>query len=155
MSGSKNQVALEKELEQLVSINEAVGAIIKTIKKTQGNLKKIDESTENADKLLTQWIRILSQANFTKETLQNPHWNGNIDLEDDSLDAKLTREQELIEEAHQLDRDNSELEKALEEKKRKDALEAEKSRELMKKRHNELGLRNLPRKRGTSSLSRR
>lgn len=152
MSSSKRQIALEKELQQLTAINASVATMIEAIRSTQTNIMKTQESTENTDKLLNQWIRILSQTNFTNEILQNPHWNGSTEIDDEEIELKLTEEQELINDLNELINENSELSKTIEQKEQKEKLDENRRRELISRRHKELGLRSFPKKRGTSRV---
>lgn len=154
MSSSKRQLALEKELQQLTKINETVSTMIQAIRSTQTNIMKTQDSTENTDKLLNQWIRILSQTNFTNEILQNPHWNGLTEIEDGEIELKLVEEQQLMNELNGLDNENGELSKQMDIKEQKEKLDDKRRRELMSKRHKELGLRSVPRKRGVSKVNR-
>ncbi|CUM52786.1 uncharacterized protein AC631_03037 [Debaryomyces fabryi] len=152
MSSSKRQIALEKELQQLTAINTSVATMIEAIRSTQTNIMKTQESTENTDKLLNQWIRILSQTNFTNEILQNPHWNGSTEIDDEEIEIKLNEEQELINDLNELINENSELSKTIEQKEQKEKLDENRRRELISRRHKELGLRSVPKKRGTSRV---
>lgn len=152
MSSSKRQIALEKELQQLTAINESVATMIETIRSTQTNIMKTQESTENTDKLLNQWIRILSQTNFTNEILQNPHWNGSTEIDDSEIEIKLNEEQELINDLNELINENSELSKRIELKEQKAKLDENRRREVINRRHKELGLRSVPKRRGVSRV---
>lgn len=152
MSSSQRQLALEKELKQLKSINETVAIMIDTIKSTQTNILKTQESTGNTEKLLNQWIRILSQTNFTNDILQNPRWNGSGDIDDDEIEMKLLEEQELANELDELINENSELSKKIDLKEQMERVDEQRRRELANKRHKELGIRAAPRKRGVSRV---
>lgn len=147
-NSAKRQLALEKELEQLVKVNSAVDSMISTIQQSQVNIHKTKQSTDHTGKLLEDWIRILSQTSFTNEILNNPKWNGKFgqDEEEEELDleAKLDQEQALINELNNLENENSQLLRKLEAKEQQDALDV-RTRELAGKRQRELGLGRRPR----------
>lgn len=152
MSSSKRQIALEKELQQLTAINQTVVTMIETIRSTQTNIMKTQESTGNTDKLLNQWIRILSQTNFTNEILQNPHWNGSTEIDDEEIELKLNEEQELTNDLNELINENNELSKNIDIKEQKEKMDEQRRRELLNRRHKELGLRSVPKRRGVSRV---
>lgn len=101
------QIALERELEQLTQINKVIGDVITTISKTGDNIGTANESIENTNQLLNQWIRILSQANYTKDIINNGSWQG--ENENDNIESKLQHEQELIEQVNELMKEQRQL----------------------------------------------
>lgn len=147
MVSSTRQLALERELEQLININSVVGSLIDTIRVTQRNIVRTNEATQSTDKLLDQWIRILSQAKFTREVLQNVNWDGSPESEDDNVDLKLQEEQSLLNELNQLTQENKLLSDKLLEKHENERMEEQKRKDILNKRHRELGLRSVSRQR--------
>lgn len=144
MSGNsaKRQLALEKELAQLVKVNAAVDSMISTIQQSQINIQKTKESTDHTGKLLEDWIRILSQTSFTNEILNNPKWNGkygNEEEEEMDLETKLDQEQALITELKNLENENSHLLKKINAKEQHEAQDS-RTRELDSRRQRDLGL---------------
>lgn len=101
------QIALERELEQLTQINKVIGDVITTISKTGDNIGTANESIENTNQLLNQWIRILSQANYTKDIINNGSWQGEND--NDDIESKLQHEQQLIEQVNELMKEQRQL----------------------------------------------
>lgn len=109
------QEALDKELQQLKQINHIVGDIITSVRTTHENLGTTNESMENTNKLVDQWIRILSQADYTKEMLLNLDWQGDDDI-NQKIDDKLEKEKELQQVIDNLVRENTQLTNKLAEK---------------------------------------
>ena len=147
MASPKRQIALENELKQLNHINMIISDLIGSIKITKNNITRTNEATENTDKLVNQWIRILSQSQYTSETLQNPHWNGASEFDEEEIELKSAEEQELTVELNELLDENTVLSQKLRDKESKEKQEQQRLQAIAAKRHQELGLRNVPRKR--------
>lgn len=142
-NSSDTQLALEKELEQVKRINQVVGRLINTIQVTGTNIQKTNEASQNTSILLNQWIRILSQTNFTNEIINNEVWNGkNIDITEDEIEEKLQAESKLEEELRALNKENETLNRKIEIKESEKKQAESKRNELINKRRNELGLGN-------------
>ena len=104
--------ALEKELTQLETVNAAVADLISTLRTTRQNIAITHEATDDTQKLLNKWVQILSQTNFTRDILTNPHWQ--IEEEEGYIESRLQQEKELIETLASLRQDNEELTRKLE-----------------------------------------
>ncbi|CAH6721732.1 hypothetical protein CLIB1444_07S01178 [[Candida] jaroonii] len=101
------QIALEKELEQIKQINQVVGKVVSTVKKAHTDIIKSNESIENTNKLVNKWIDILSQSDYTKHRIQNYY------QDDDVVQEKLQKEQEMMKELERLKKENEELTRKL------------------------------------------
>ncbi|RLV83387.1 hypothetical protein JA9_002846 [Meyerozyma sp. JA9] len=104
--------ALEKELTQLETVNAAVADLISTLRTTRQNIAITHEATDDTQKLLNKWVQILSQTNFTRDILTNPHWQ--IEEEEGYIESRLQQEKELTETLASLRQDNEELTRKLE-----------------------------------------
>lgn len=151
---AKRQLALEKELAQLTNVNSTIDSLLESIQKSQININKTKQSTDHTSKLLEDWIRILSQTEFTNQILNNPKWDGkfskmkenNENDENDDYDEeieitnKFNQEQKLINELNNLENENNQLLDEIELKEEQDRLSQAKLNELQNKRKRELGL---------------
>ncbi|CAK7891475.1 hypothetical protein CAAN1_01S05314 [[Candida] anglica] len=142
-SKSKRQLALEKELAQLTDINNTVATLISTIQTTKSNISKTNNTTQNTDKLLDKWIKILSQTHFTQEIISKTHWSGTSGVSDEELEIKIEEERELVKNLQELENENQELEEKIRRKEEQESLDLQRKREISNKRHRELGLRNV------------
>lgn len=137
------QLALEKELKQLELINSTVSSLLSTIQTTKVNIQKTNQTTENTDKLLDKWIKILSQTHFTQNIILKPHWTGISGTSDEELNKKIAEENQLIKDLEELENENQRLEERLISKESQEQQDAQRRRDLLGKRQRELGLRNL------------
>lgn len=100
------QVALERELEQLTHINGVVAKLIATIDTTHTDINANNDTIDHTNRLLNQWIRILSQTNYTKDLIhklnQSPY---NEDVEKE-IGEKRARVGELQRRLGELRREN-------------------------------------------------
>ncbi|KAK6459377.1 DASH complex subunit Duo1-domain-containing protein [Scheffersomyces xylosifermentans] len=148
-TGSPNrQIALERELTQLTRINSTIANLIETVKFTNSNIAKINESGNNTHTLLDQWIRILSQTNFTHDIINDPNWNGVEDQQDDDtvereLAQKSALEQQLLNDLSKLESENSDLAKRIENRENEKELINQRKNEMLNRRKRELGLYNV------------
>ncbi|ABN68000.1 predicted protein [Scheffersomyces stipitis CBS 6054] len=143
-TGSTRQVALERELAQLIRINSTVANLIETIKYTHSNIAKINESGNSTHTLLDQWVRILSQTNFTHDIINDRTWNGKEDQEleeeDDDLAQKEILEQQLLNQLSKLEAENSELSTKIETKEQEHEQARQRRNDILVQRKRELGL---------------
>ncbi|EDK39660.1 hypothetical protein PGUG_03758 [Meyerozyma guilliermondii ATCC 6260] len=109
---SDRHAALEKELRQLETVNAAVSDLIGTLRTTRQNIAITHEATDDTQKLLNKWVQILSQTNFTRDILTNPHWQ--LEEEEGYIESRLQQEKELTETLASLRQDNEELTRKLE-----------------------------------------
>lgn len=99
--------ALQKELTQLETVNRAVGELISTLRNTRQNIAATENATEDTQLLLEKWVRILSQAHFTKDILSNPNWQAEHD--ENHVASRLQQELELAATLAALQRENEQL----------------------------------------------
>lgn len=107
---SKHQLALEKELLQLTAINSTVESVISTVRITQKNILKAKVATDHSGKLLEEWIKILSQADFTNRVFSDPDWNGLIEDARGGYSLKMGVREDLRQELLELNSENAALE---------------------------------------------
>lgn len=105
------QVALERELAQLTHINEVIGKLITSIDSTNKGINEVNDSITNTNALMSKWIQILSQTSYTRDIINNSTWNG----EEMNLQDKYAKQEELQRQLEALERENSHLERQLEE----------------------------------------
>lgn len=115
ISSMSRQVTLEKELEQVTSLNKAVDSLLATIRTTQQDISTTKNATDSTSALLEDWIRILNQTTFANNALQNPLWEGvkDEDIEDQN-DLILQQEDHLEAELKVLEQENQKLQAKLE-----------------------------------------
>lgn len=109
------QLTLEKELEQVTSLNKAVDSLLGTIRTTQQDIATTKNATDSTSALLEDWIRILNQTTFANNALQNPLWEGvkDEDIEDQN-EHILLQEKQLEAELKVLEQENQKLQTRLE-----------------------------------------
>ncbi|KAK6463617.1 DASH complex subunit Duo1-domain-containing protein [Scheffersomyces coipomensis] len=157
INSTSRQLALERELAQLNRINSTIANLIQTIKFTNNNINKLNDASESTHTLLDQWIRILSQTNFTHDVINDKVWkgvtpkgdtegidgeddDGDDDEEDDDFDDKLQLEQELLKQLQSFDAENDKLEQRIESKDYERSNQLNRDTDLNNKRRRELGL---------------
>ena len=141
------QFALERELAQLTRINSTVANLIQTIKFTNTSVDKMNDSSNNTHILLDQWIRILSQTNYTNSIIDNRNWHGiesNKEVEDenneDGYELRLRYERDLIEQLKDVEGDNAKLRDRIEKRDDERTKIEKRSKEIGDRRRRELGL---------------
>lgn len=109
------QTTLEKELEQVTSLNKAVDSLLDTIRTAQQGISTTKNATDSTSALLEDWIRILNQTTFANNALQNPLWEGvkDEDVEDQNEHFAL-QEKNLEAELTVLEQENRKLQAKLE-----------------------------------------
>lgn len=153
---STRNEALLRELQQLQLINGVVSNLNKMIQHTKANMTQLNESTGITQHLLDKWIRILNQATYNQELIDDINKQSLVDedngVEEDlkssddieaDLHDKLEREQVLIEQLEALEQANLEMEQQLaaKDKRDKEILEQKQSQDYNRKR--QLGLTSL------------
>ncbi|ODV78996.1 uncharacterized protein CANTADRAFT_21778 [Suhomyces tanzawaensis NRRL Y-17324] len=134
-SSNIHTTALERELAQLERINSTISRLISTIRTTHTNIDSMNESSNNTHILLDQWIRILSQTNFTHEII-NDGWNG----ETADVEGLAELEKSLLEELASLEDENGALRRKIDEKEKERQETESKQEEIATRRRRELGL---------------
>lgn len=141
------QLALERELAQLTRINSTVANLIQTIKFTNTSVDKMNDSSNNTHILLDQWIRILSQTNYTNSIIDNRNWHGiesNKEVEDenneDGYELRLRYERDLLEQLKDVEGDNAKLRDRIEKRDDERTKIEKRSKEIGDRRRRELGL---------------
>lgn len=141
------QFALERELAQLTRINSTVANLIQTIKFTNTSVDKMNDSSNNTHILLDQWIRILSQTNYTNSIIDNRNWHGiesNKEVEDenneDGYELRLRYERDLLEQLKDVEGDNAKLRDQIEKRDDERTKIEKRSKEIGDRRRRELGL---------------
>lgn len=141
------QFALERELAQLTRINSTVANLIQTIKFTNTSVDKMNDSSNNTHILLDQWIRILSQTNYTNSIIDNRNWHGiesNKEVEDenneDGYELRLRYERDLLEQLKDIEGDNAKLRDRIEKRDDERTKIEKRSKEIGDRRRRELGL---------------
>ncbi|KAK6199413.1 DASH complex subunit Duo1-domain-containing protein [Scheffersomyces amazonensis] len=151
-STTNRQLALERELAQLNRINSTMANLIQTIKFTNGNIAKLNDASGSTHVLLDQWIRILSQTNFTHDVINDKVWKGNRigdneeeeigegEDESDDYEEKIELEQQLLREYESLEAENEQLTKRIESRDNDRSSQHHRDSEAVNKRRRELGL---------------
>ncbi|KAI9595072.1 DASH complex subunit Duo1-domain-containing protein [Syncephalis fuscata] len=67
---------LKNELATIQSMTSAIEKITANFKVSQQGMIQFTETIIRTDQLLDTWIRLLSQAEYTKSLLQNEQWHG-------------------------------------------------------------------------------
>ncbi|ANZ75339.1 BA75_01883T0 [Komagataella pastoris] len=75
-SEADRNIALEKELSQLNRINDTLDSVLESIIVTNANIERIITSSEQSNKLIETWAKILSQNKHTFELLEDDSWQG-------------------------------------------------------------------------------
>jgi hypothetical protein len=117
------QQLLQAELDQIRQTNDVIEGMIESIEKTSSHLDVVLTTTQNVDKLLDMWTRILSQTEHTQRLLFNHSWQGLA--RDDELHEQR---QEMLQRKLEVERQELERTKKLEEQRLK------KEQELAEKR---------------------
>jgi hypothetical protein len=117
------QQLLQAELDQIRQTNDVIEGMIESIEKTSSHLDVVLTTTQNVDKLLDMWTRILSQTEHTQRLLFNHSWQGLA--RDDELHEQR---QEMLQRKLEVERQELERKKKLEEQRLK------KEQELAEKR---------------------
>lgn len=147
-NSAKRQLALEKEYQQLLKVNDTMDTLINTIQKSQVDITKTKNSANHTTILLEKWIQILSQTEFTNKVLNNPKWDGtfgvneilNDEAQDIKIEEKLNEEQLLIDELNRLENENDHLTNTLSAKEIRENELQQRRNDLASKRQRELGL---------------
>lgn len=142
---ASRQAALERELEQLVKINSTVSNLISTIRLTRSNISRMNNSNNNTHDLLDQWIRILSQTNFTHEMINDSSWNGVESNKMAEVDETDDSEERLEQELERIQSENKLLQLKIDQKTAEREARESRANELLNRRRKELGL--MPRSR--------
>lgn len=142
---ASRQAALERELEQLVKINSTVSNLISTIRLTRSNISRMNNSNNNTHDLLDQWIRILSQTNFTHEMINDSSWNGVESNKMAEVDETDDSEERLEQELERIQSENKLLQLKIDQKTAEREARESRANEVLNRRRKELGL--MPRSR--------
>lgn len=103
-------LALERELDQLTHANNTIARLINSIQTTLNNVQRMNSSANNTDALLDQWVRILSQTQFTSQIINDQRWDGSKEEKEEVVD-----EVKLVKELEDVEKENKELEDKIEE----------------------------------------
>lgn len=108
------ELALERELKHLNTLNSSVDMLLEATKKVGENVAQTKTATDNSSALLGDWVRILNQTKFTNTALQNPRWKGDLDLKNTGESSALERERaKLEEELFSVETENDQLTRSL------------------------------------------
>ncbi|CAK9441208.1 uncharacterized protein LODBEIA_P50770 [Lodderomyces beijingensis] len=80
------EAALEKELSQLLTINNTLTTLHSTLAKISRDISHFNDSTRNTSKMMSQWSSILQGASFTLDMLDNRNWDPQNENDDDDDD---------------------------------------------------------------------
>lgn len=107
----------------------------------------MNDSSNNTHILLDQWIRILSQTNYTNSIIDNRNWHGiesNKEVEDenneDGYELRLRYERDLLEQLKDIEGDNAKLRDRIEKRDDERTKIEKRSKEIGDRRRRELGL---------------
>ncbi|PVH21585.1 hypothetical protein CXQ85_000567 [Candidozyma haemuli] len=115
------QLALEKELQQVRSLNNTIDTLLETVSNAQNNIAETKSATDSAGALLEDWIRILNQTAFVRNALQDTRWKGSNEETDEGADEATTQATELEAELKSLEDQNKKLQSQIDSYKRPDS----------------------------------
>ncbi|KAI3405492.2 hypothetical protein KGF56_001510 [Candida oxycetoniae] len=150
------ETALEKELQHLTRINSTLCLLHDSIFKISQDMDKLNKATSNTMEMMSKWTKIIQQANFTHEMIDNKQWNPskqekqeqerinqsentNDDDDDDEEDKQLRI---LARKLIALESENMILNRSLEREVSEKRDRWNKAEEMANKRKRELGLLN-------------
>lgn len=117
------QLALEKELQQVKSLNKTVDTLLDTISSAQTNIAETKSATDSAGSLLEDWIKILNQTAFVRSALEDSRWKGQNDENDEGADETAVQAADLEAELKALEDQNKKLQGQIDSYKRPDSLD--------------------------------
>ncbi|PVH16097.1 uncharacterized protein CXQ87_003961 [Candidozyma duobushaemuli] len=115
------QLALEKELQQVKSLNKTVDTLLETISNAQTNIADTKSATDSAGALLEDWIKILNQTAFVKNALQDSRWKGQHEDQVEGVDETAAQTADLEAELKALEDQNKKLQSQIDSYKRPDS----------------------------------
>ncbi|KAI9789219.1 MAG: hypothetical protein M1833_002447 [Piccolia ochrophora] len=96
------EAALQKELEGVRSVNDAIEGVVGSLERARGNMETVSRTVNSASTLLNTWIRILSQTEHNQRLILNPSWEGAsqdlADVENESILQQQAAERRELEE---------------------------------------------------------
>ena len=125
-SNNISTVALERELSQITNINNILQNFLLTIQKVNIDLNQICNATTNSRILMNKWTDIMSQTDFTLDAINNDSWDprklehdlaskyNEYEEEEEEEQDDDDYEQELENQLHQIEQQNSDLSKTIE-----------------------------------------
>lgn len=105
----------------------------------------MNNSNNNTHDLLDQWIRILSQTNFTHEMINDSSWNGVESNKMAEVDETDDSEERLEQELERIQSENKLLQLKIDQKTAEREARESRANEVLNRRRKELGL--MPRSR--------
>lgn len=117
------QLALEKELQQVKSLNKTVDTLLETISNAQTNIADTKSATDSAGALLEDWIKILNQTAFVKNALQDSRWKGQNEDQVEGADETAAQTADLEAELKTLEDQNKKLQSQIDSYKRPESLD--------------------------------
>ncbi|RFU35336.1 hypothetical protein B7463_g969, partial [Scytalidium lignicola] len=97
-----HEVALQKELESVRSINEVIEGVVSSLETAKGNMETVSRTVTSASTLLNTWIRMLSQTEHNQRLILNPSWQGATqdmaDIENEAILKAQAAERKAAEE---------------------------------------------------------
>lgn len=139
IADSDRAMVLEREFNQVRQVNQVLEGVIESLNITETNLETVLTATQNADRLLSNWISILSQTHHTRSLLlDSDHWSGlTNDIEQQEreviLEQERRRDQQLREKQEEEERERERVRRELErEVREKDEVERRKRDEVRK-----------------------
>lgn len=117
------QLALEKELQQVKSLNKTVDMLLETISSAQTKIAETKSATDSAGSLLEDWIKILNQTAFVRSALEDSRWKGQNDENDEGADETALQAADLEAELKALEDQNKKLQGQIDSYKRPDSLD--------------------------------
>ncbi|KAI9771686.1 MAG: hypothetical protein M1840_001902 [Geoglossum simile] len=116
---------LQKELNSVREINEAIEGVQASLERAKGNMETVSRTVMSASTLLNTWIRILSQTEHNQRLILNPSWQGATqdiqDVENEAILEQQAAERRGVEEQQ---RRAAAARKAAEDEQRRRAVEA-------------------------------
>lgn len=141
--------ALTRELQQLKRINGVIHKVNEMILKSQADVHQLNKTTVSTQHLLNYWVKVLSQANYNHNFIQEIDNQAAIDADNgidnsektseeiaDGLRKKTRKEKELQQILQSLESENAEMEQQVEirEKREKELLEQKLAQDANRKR---------------------
>lgn len=117
------QLALEKELSQVKSLNRTIDILIESVASAKLNIAETKSATDSAGALLEDWIKILNQTAFVRNALQDARWKGLNEEAENGADEGLEQVAQLQAELEALEEQNTRLQSQLDSYRRPDSAE--------------------------------
>lgn len=116
------ETRLRTELERIREINRVVTGVTASLSKAKESMQMVDQTVNNASRLLSTWTRILSQTEHNQRLILNPNWHGATKDMENIENEELRRQQDAEQRAMEEQRRREEAQRHAEEEERRKAM---------------------------------